>query len=151
MLCQFLLYSKGNQLHVYIYVLILIFFSHIDHYRVLGRTLGTIQQIPISYLFYIQQFVCVNPNFPIYPSLSPLVTLNLYCAWLLLHCSGRIELLGQRLQSLYLLSDSLQKRFVNPWSTVAMLKKKKSYHVKAEKDLRGNLTLCCLAQQPLMS
>ena len=36
--------------------------------RVLSRVPSAIQQVLISYLFYIQQCVCVNPNLPIYPS-----------------------------------------------------------------------------------
>ena len=56
---------------------------------VLRRVSCAMKQVLISYILYISWCVCVNPSFPIYPSLSPLVTLNLYCAWLLLH--GRIE------------------------------------------------------------
>ena len=48
------------------------FFSHIGHYRVLSRVPCAIQQVLISYLFYIQQCVYVNPNLPTYP--SPLTT-----------------------------------------------------------------------------
>ena len=43
------------------------FFSHIGHYRVLSRVPCAIQQVLISYLFYIQQCVYVHPNLPIYP------------------------------------------------------------------------------------
>ena len=68
---QFLLYSTVNQLHTYIYPLFLRFFSHTGHYRVLSRVPCAIQQVLISYLFYIQQCVYVNPNLPIYPSPSP--------------------------------------------------------------------------------
>ena len=76
MLCQFQVYSKVNQLYIYIYPLFfffLRFFSHICHYRLLSRVPCAIQQVLISYLFYIQQCVYVNPNLPIYPSphLSP--------------------------------------------------------------------------------
>ena len=34
-------------------LLFFIFFSHIGHYRVLSRVPCAIQQVPISYLFYI--------------------------------------------------------------------------------------------------
>ena len=61
MLCQFLLYSKVNQLYIYMYPLFFRFYSHIGHYRVLSRVPSAIQQILISYLFYIQQCVYVNP------------------------------------------------------------------------------------------
>ena len=40
------------------------------------------------YLFYIQQFVYINPNLPIYPPLYPLITINLFSisVTLLLFC-----------------------------------------------------------------
>ena len=66
MLYQFLPYSEVNLL--YIYPLFFRFFSHIGHYRVLSRGPCAIQQVLISYLFYIQQCVYFNPNLPIYPS-----------------------------------------------------------------------------------
>ena len=79
MLYQFLLYSKVNHLYIYIYLLFFRFYSHIGHYRVLSRVACAIQQVLISYLFYIQQCVFVNPNLPIYPiSSSPLVTISLF-------------------------------------------------------------------------
>ena len=68
MLCQFQVYSKVSQLYIYIYPLFCRFYSHVVHYRVLNRVPCTIQQVLISYLFYIQQCVYVNPNLPIYPS-----------------------------------------------------------------------------------
>ena len=78
-LCQFLLYSKVNQLYIYIYPLFFRFFSHIGHQTVLSRVPCAMQQVLISYLFYIQQCVYVNPNLPIYPSLPPpLVTISLF-------------------------------------------------------------------------
>ena len=79
MLCQFLLYSKVNQLYVYIYSLLFGFPSHLDHHRALSRVLCAIQQVLISYLVYTQQCIYVNPNLPIYPSpASHLVTINLF-------------------------------------------------------------------------
>ena len=57
MLCYFQVNNKVNQLYIYIYIYPLFFFrffSHIDHYRVLGRVPCAIQQVLISYLFYIQ-------------------------------------------------------------------------------------------------
>ena len=57
MLCQ-LLYSKESQPHVYIYTLFLGFLSHLDHHRILNRVLCAMQQIHISYLFYIQYQQC---------------------------------------------------------------------------------------------
>ena len=79
MLCQFQVYSQVNQL--YIYPLFFSFFSHIGHQRVLSRVPCAIQQVLISYQFYIQQCVYVNPNLLIYPSpLSSLAAINSdYC------------------------------------------------------------------------
>ena len=68
MLCQFLLYSKVNQLYVYIYPLFFRFFSHVVYYRILSRVPCAIQQVLVDYLFYIQQFVYVKPELLIYPS-----------------------------------------------------------------------------------
>ena len=51
-----------------LYPLFFRFFSHIGHDRALSRVPCAIQQVLISYLFYIQQHVYVNPNLPIYPS-----------------------------------------------------------------------------------
>ena len=53
---------------IHISTLFFRFFSHIDHYRVLSRVPCAIQQVLISYLFYIQQCVYVNPNLTVYPS-----------------------------------------------------------------------------------
>ena len=86
MMCQFLLYSRMNQLYIHIYPLFFRFFSHIGHYRVLSRVPCAIEQLLISYLLYIQQCVYDNPNLPIYPSppLSPLVTIISSCPALVL-------------------------------------------------------------------
>ena len=56
MLCQFLLYNKVNQLYIYIYPLFLNSIS-IQVIIVLKRVHCNIQQILISYLFYIQNCV----------------------------------------------------------------------------------------------
>ena len=64
----FLLYNRVNLLYIHIYPLFFRFYSHIGHYRVLSRVPCAVQQILISYLFYIQQCVYVSPNLPIYPS-----------------------------------------------------------------------------------
>ena len=67
MLCQFLLYSKVNQL--YIYQLFSRFYSYIGHYRVLSRVPCAIQQVLISYLFFLIVlfimfiFGCVGSSF----------------------------------------------------------------------------------------
>ena len=74
-LCQFILYSKVNQLYVYICPLFFGFPSHLGHQRALSRVPCVVQQVLISYLFYTQyqQCIYVNPNLPIHPSpTSPL-------------------------------------------------------------------------------
>ena len=73
MLCQFLLYSKMNQLCIYIYPLFFGLPSHLGHHRALSRIPCAIQYILISYLFYTQyqQCICVNPNLPIPPTPTP--------------------------------------------------------------------------------
>ena len=62
--------AKVNQLYIYIYPLFFRFSSQVGHYRVLSRVPCAIQQVLISYIFYIQQCVCVNTNLLIYPSPS---------------------------------------------------------------------------------
>ena len=71
MLCQFLLYSKVNQLYVYIYPLFFGFPSHLGHHRVLSGVSCAIQQVLISYLFYTQQCMYVSPNLPVHPTHPP--------------------------------------------------------------------------------
>ena len=71
MFCQFLLYSKVNQLYVFKYPLFFVFPSNLGHHRALSRVPHAIQQVLISYLFYTQyqQCIYVNPNLPIHPTL----------------------------------------------------------------------------------
>ena len=75
MMCQFLLYSKVNQLYIYIHPLFFGFPSHLGHHRALSRVPCAIQQVLISYLFYTQyqQCIYVNPNLPIHPTLVSVV------------------------------------------------------------------------------
>ena len=70
MLCQFLLYSKVNQVHVNIYPLFFGFPSHRGHYGVLNRVPCAIQSVLISYLFYTQYQKCVyvNASLPVHPT-----------------------------------------------------------------------------------
>ena len=70
MLCQFLLCSKVNQSYVYIYPLFFRFPSHLGHHRALSRVPGAIHLVLISYLFYTQQCINVNPNLPVHPTLG---------------------------------------------------------------------------------
>ena len=67
MLYEFQVYSKVNQLYIYVYPLFFRFFSHVGNYRALSRVPCAIQQVLISCLFYIQQCVYVTPSLPIHP------------------------------------------------------------------------------------
>ena len=53
MLYLFQVYSKVNQLHIYVYPFFFRFFSHIGYYRVLTRVPCAIQWTLVDYLFYI--------------------------------------------------------------------------------------------------
>ena len=53
-------------MYTYIYVYDVILFP----YRSLQNIELSFQQVLISYLFYVQQYVYVNPNLPIYPHFS---------------------------------------------------------------------------------
>ena len=70
--CQFLLYSKGNQLYRYIYPLFLRFPSHGGHHRSLSRVPCAKPQVLISYLVSTQ-CVYVHLNLPIHPTPLPTV------------------------------------------------------------------------------
>ena len=67
MLCSFLLYSKVNQLYVYIYPLFFGFPSHLGHHRSLSRVPCAITLIffKIFYLLFIYYFIfgCVGSSF----------------------------------------------------------------------------------------
>ena len=54
------------------------FFSCIDHYRVLSRVLCAIQQVLISYLFYIWLRQCQSPNLSLPSPRHALVTISLF-------------------------------------------------------------------------
>ena len=59
MLCQFLLYSKVNWLHVYIYALFFGFPSHLGHHRALSRVPCATQWVLLRYLLYIYIYVSI--------------------------------------------------------------------------------------------
>ena len=59
MLCQFLLYSKVNQLYVYMYLLFFVLPSHLDHHRALSRVPCATQQALTSY-YFIQSSVYMS-------------------------------------------------------------------------------------------
>ena len=81
MLCQFLLYGRESQLHVYIQSLYFLFFAHINHYRVLSTVPCAMQQVLlISYLLYVS----VSQFIP--PMLFPFVTLSLFSTLRLYFC-----------------------------------------------------------------
>ena len=59
-LCYFLLYGKVNQLYIYIYPFFFRFLSHLGHHRIMNTVSCAIQQIFISYLFYIYLYIYVK-------------------------------------------------------------------------------------------
>ena len=89
-LCQFLLYSNVNQLQVCVCVCVYIYISpflgfpsHLTHYRSLSTLPCAIQQVLISYQFYTQQCIYVNPNLPIH-LISPPPTLAVFYIYVLI-------------------------------------------------------------------
>ena len=78
MLCQFLLYSKVNQLYVYIYLLFFVLPSHLDHHRALSRVPCAMQQALTSYLLYTQKCIYVNTNLPIHPTPLSLLSIHMF-------------------------------------------------------------------------
>ena len=66
MLSQLQIYSKVNQLYICIYPFFL--FSYRLLQNIKEKPLYNNKQVLVSYLFYIQQRVCVNLIHPIYPS-----------------------------------------------------------------------------------
>ena len=52
MLCEFHVYSKVNQLYIYIYIHSFRFFSHIGHYRVFFKIFYFILFIYFPYYYY---------------------------------------------------------------------------------------------------
>ena len=76
------MYSKVNQLYVYIYPLFFGFPSHLGHQRALCRVPCAILQVLVSYLFYTQyqQCIYVNPNLSIHsPHLPPWYPYVFFC------------------------------------------------------------------------
>ena len=61
------------------------FLSHLGHHRALSRVPCAKQQVLISYLFYIQHRMYVNPNLSIHPTLSS--PLGIYVFVLYVHVS----------------------------------------------------------------
>ena len=68
-LCQFLLYSKANQLYVYIYPLFFGFPSHLGHHRALSSSLCyTVGSHQLSILYIVSiVYICQSPS----PNSSP--------------------------------------------------------------------------------
>ena len=65
------------QSYIYMYLFFFKFFSHLGYYRILTRVPCAIQQVLVGYLFHIQQWECVNPKLPVYPSHPPFPPGNL--------------------------------------------------------------------------
>ena len=95
MLCQFLLYSKMNQLYIYIYPVFFGLPSHLGHHRALNRVPCAIEQVLISCLFFFNLFILF---------ILFLAALGLCCcaraflqlrqAWATLCCSSRASHCG---------------------------------------------------------
>ena len=82
MLCQFLLYSQVNQLHMY--PLFWGIFFHVSHYRALSRVPCAMQQFLVTYLYVavcLYQFQSSNSSLL---HLSSLVTTSLFSAYVTL-------------------------------------------------------------------
>ena len=75
MLCYFLLYSKVNQLYVYIYPLFFRFFSHIGHSRVL---IEFSRSLLVIYFMYNSVYMSVPISQFISPLPYSLVTISLF-------------------------------------------------------------------------
>ena len=88
MLCYFLLYSKVNQLYVYIYSLFFGFPFHLGHRRALSRVPCAIQQVLISYLLYTQQCIYVNPNLPVHPTSPSLLGVHAFVLYIFVSVSA---------------------------------------------------------------
>ena len=55
-------------IHIYIFINL---FSIVGYYEILNTIPCVTQQICVAYLFNLQQFVLVNPVFPVYPPSPP--------------------------------------------------------------------------------
>ena len=60
MLCQFLLYSKGNQLYIYVYPVFFQFPFHFNLHRALSPLCSTV--VYLLFISYIVVCVCGNPS-----------------------------------------------------------------------------------------
>ena len=91
--CQFLLCSKVNQPHIYMYLPFFGFPSHLGHQRAPRRVPCAVLSVLISYLFYTQyrQCICVSLSLPTHPILfSPLVSICL-CLYLCIYALQIIQ------------------------------------------------------------
>ena len=68
---QFLLYSKVNQLYVFIYPLFFGFPSHLGHHRALSRVPCTTQSV-LTPVLYTVVYICKSQSIPPPPPHSPL-------------------------------------------------------------------------------
>ena len=64
-------------LYVYMYTFFFRFPSHLDHHRSLNGAPCAKQYILISYLFYTQWCIYVNPNLPVYSTPTPTLSCSL--------------------------------------------------------------------------
>ena len=64
---MFLLFNTLSRLYIYIYLLFFRFFSHMGHYRALGRVSGVIQQVLIIICFIYSSMCMSFPQFQFTP------------------------------------------------------------------------------------
>ena len=72
--CQFQVYSKVNQLHIYIYPFFFRFLSHVGHYRVLSRVPVLLVGCYQLAILYIVVSICQSQSY----NLSLPVTISLF-------------------------------------------------------------------------
>ena len=66
-----MLYNKVVQLYIHTHPIHFRFFSHMDYYRILGRVLCAIQQVPVGQSFHIPQCAYACPKPPVHPFSLP--------------------------------------------------------------------------------
>ena len=77
MLCSFLLYSKVNQLYVYIYSLFFVFPSHLGHHRALSRVPCALKRFSLV-IYFIHRINSVCISIPISQFIHPTSLLGIH-------------------------------------------------------------------------
>ena len=114
MLCQFLLYSKVNQLYICRNLVIFGFPSLIGHHRALSSFLCCVQVLT-SYPFHTQQCVQANPSLPVHPIPLPLfLPISLCISISVLQVSSSVQPNG------YFLQYKIFKRKLKPTKPIIL-------------------------------